>query len=160
VFGLAIVVLALATLFVHPTPQLLPNGTKAPAITLRDTAGVRVVAIPSSGHRPVVVAFFETTCKTCQQKAAVLCTLAFTHPEVRVVAVDSGGADAGAAAAFASSHMAGCPVPFLLDADLAVSRSYAAAVVPLVYVIDSNGSISYSGVGAAALDALFQHIPR
>ena len=154
-----LVVLTLAILFVRPAPPLLKAGVPAPAIRLRDATGSLVAAVPSSGHRPVVVAFFEIRCTTCQDKAADLCRLATSHPDVSVVAVDSGEGDARAARTFAQNHIGSCPVPFLLDPDLTVSRRYAAVVVPVVYVVDSNGNIAYGGAGGAALDTVSRHIP-
>ncbi len=151
--------LTLAILFVHPTPQLLPNGTAASAIGLRDTSGTRVDAVPSPKHQPVVVAFFETTCTSCRQKAVTLCTLAAAHPGISVVAIDSGARDAGPAAEFARRYMGACAVPLLLDPDLAVTRRYAVAAVPTAYIVDSAGRISYGGLGADGIDALDQHLP-
>jgi thiol-disulfide isomerase/thioredoxin len=152
------VVLLLAMLFIHPMPQLLQVGSIAPRIHLRDTAGSTVTAVPSAAHRPVVVTFFEPSCVTCQQTASVLCTIKSRYPNVEVVMVDSGGSDAGAAAGFSRRYLGGCSVPFLLDADLTVSRGYAVSVVPLAYVVDTHGKISYGGLGAAGMDGLLPHL--
>jgi peroxiredoxin len=152
------VVLLLAILYVHPTPQLLQVGSSAPAIRLHDATGASVTAVPSPSRRPIVLAFFEPSCATCQEKARLLCTIRSRYPTVEVAMIDSGGTDAAAAQAFTSRYVGGCGVPFLLDRDLTVSRSYAVSVVPLAYVVDSHGKISYGGIGAAGMNGLLPHL--
>lgn len=149
--------LTLAIVFVHPNPQLLPVGSTAPPVRLRDTAGSLETVVPQPARRPVVVVFFETTCATCAATAPGLCRIREQHREVAVAVVESGSGDAAGAAAFARRN-AGCGVPFLLDPDLRVSRSYAVSVVPLAYVVDSHGKISYSGIGAAGMGGLLPHL--
>ena len=158
VFVVAIAALLLAIAFVHPKPQLLPVGSTAPAIHLRDPSGTALTAVPSAAHHAVVLMFIEPSCPTCREKAPLLCTLRSSHPAVDVVMVDAGSNDARAATDFARRYLSGCGVRVLLDASLAVSRSYAVSVVPLTYVVDERGKISYSGYGAAGMDGLLPHL--
>lgn len=151
-------VLGLTAVFVHPMPQLLPTGSPAPPIRLLDASGATVTAVPSAAHHPVVVIFLETACVTCEQTAPGLCAIRDREPEVDVVIVDSGGTDPAAARDFARRYLSGCDVPFLLDPGLAVSRSYAVSVVPIAYVVDAHGNISYSGTGAGGVDGVLPHL--
>lgn len=142
-------------LVVHLQPQLLAAGSTAPAIVLQSSAGQRVDALVAAAHHNLVVEFFDTQCDTCRRQAAALCSVARQRPAVVFVAVDAGGENRSAVAAYGRvNHPPPCPVTLLLDPGLSVSRAYRAAVVPTVYVVDSSGKIAFGAVGSAGVDGL------
>lgn len=136
----------------HPSPPLLATGAAAPAIALQSDTGQSLDVLAMSAHHPAVVAFFETSCAVCQQDAEALCAASNAFPGVAVVAVDAGGASASALLAFAAQYlMPPCHVTVLVDPRKSAAHSYQVAVVPTIYVIDSNRKIAYGGVGAGGI---------
>jgi len=158
-FILGIAVVAAAILFIHPSQQLLPVGLAAPPITLRDSGGRPVTVVPSPQQGPVVIEFFDTVCVSCQREAATLCGIAAANPAATVVGVDAGSESAAAVAAYAR-RSSPCALPFLVDPNAKVSRSYAAAVVPTIYVVDRHGKIAYGGVGSSGIEAVSHNLQR
>lgn len=150
---IGIVALFLLVLLVHPQPPLLRVGSPAPAVSLRTTTGQQVKVVGAAVKRPALLEFLETACVTCQDKAAGLCAVAAAHPSALVAGVDAGDESAQQLQAYQARHVPpGCPMVFLLDPGLAVSRGYEVAVVPTVYVIDKNGNIAFGGIGAQGVD--------
>lgn len=147
---------------IRPQPQLLALGAPAPAIVLQSITGDRIDALAAAAHHNLVVQFFDTQCDTCARQAAQLCSVAQRHGADTVVAVDAAGESSAAVADYGRAHQPStCPVTLLLDPGLGVSRSYRAAVVPTVYVVDSNGKIAFAAVGSAGVDGLdstLQHL--
>jgi len=156
---LGLVILALAILFIHPSAQLLPDGSAAPALKLRDATGLTLTVVPSPAHQPVVIEFFASNCVTCQQESGTLCRIAATNSAASVVAVNAGRETAATVAAYARRYSA-CAVPFLVDPGGGVSRNYEAAVVPTIYLIDRHGSIVYGGVGAPGIEYVSAHFAQ
>ena len=149
------VALFLLVLVIHPQPQLLAAGTRAPAIRLESIAGEQVDALAAAAHHSLVVEFFDTQCDTCARQEGLLCSLAGQHAADVFVAVDAAGETRSAVAAYGRDNQpAGCPVTLLLDPGLGVSRAYRAAVVPTLYVVDSSGKIAFGAVGSAGVDGL------
>ena len=158
-FGVA--ALFLVILLVHPSPPLLSTGTAAPAIVLKSDTGQRLDVLAVAAHHPVVVEFFEESCVSCQQDAQTLCAASNAFPEVTVVAVDAGGAPASALQTFATKYLTPpCHVTVLVDPSQRAAHDYQAAVVPTVYVIDSNRKISYGGVGASGIHGVAAALRR
>ncbi len=161
-FVIGLVVLFLLVLLVHPEPPLLAPGSSAPAITLDSAAGQRETVVGGGVHHPVVAAFIETACVTCQQQAPALCRVASSFPRASVVLVDSGEDPQNALLSFTSRYLpAGCDATLYADPGLDVSKAYQVRVVPTVYVIDASGTITYGGLGGtgvAGLDGALQRL--
>ncbi|MGH7685896.1 MAG: TlpA family protein disulfide reductase [Candidatus Dormibacteria bacterium] len=140
---------------IRPQPQLLALGATAPALVLQSIEGDRIDALATAAHHNLVVQFFDAQCDTCARQAAQLCSVAQRHSADTVVAVDAAGESTAVVSDYARANRpSSCPVTLLLDPGLGVSRGYRAAVVPTVYVVDSNGKIAYAAVGSAGVDGL------
>lgn len=152
----AVVVLVLVVA-PHIGGHLLADGTVAPPITLTGDDGRHLDVRTLAAGRPVVVEFMETTCPTCQAKAADVCRLARTRSAALVVGVDAALEGADLLRGFRSQHLDGCAaatLPLLTDPGDAVTHAFKVGVVPTVYVIDRGWKVAYSGVGAAGVDGV------
>lgn len=153
VFLLAVCAGLLAVTVLFPrSPQLLANGSAAPAVRLADTSGAAHDVLATG--RPVVIEFFETTCPTCQAQQPAMCAYARAHPGVDVVAIDAALESTTAVTGYARDRASGCRETFLLDPGLQVSHQYLVSVVPTVYLVDASGRISYGGTGASGIGGL------
>ena len=125
----------------------LALGTKPAAVTLQDLDGNPVVLGKEFGKQPVLVEFWATWCPRC---AALLPKLEAAHARygdrVTFVAV---------AVAVSQNppsikrHLVRHPMPFpvLWDADGRAVRDFAAPTTSYVVVLDSAGTVAYTGAG-------------
>ena len=140
-FGVGVVGLVLALLFIHPQASLLPVGTTVPAFSLRSTDGSTVSPAQTAGSSPYIVEFFEASCQHCQEAASQLCA-----EKVPVYAVDAADEDATTITAYHHQYAPACTYPLLLDPKLTVSGKFAVSAVPTVYLV-SKGRVAYAGAG-------------
>ena len=147
--------LFLLVLLIHPQPPLLDPGSAAPPVRLATADGGTDQAVGGAAGHTAVIAFLQTGCGTCVQQLPALCGLAQQQAPARFAVVDSAGEPAAALRALRSGHApASCPVQFLVDPGLAVTRAYRVSVVPCYYVVDTTGHIAFAGFGQSALQAL------
>ncbi len=73
-----------------PAQELgLPVGTTAPAFTLPDLTGKPVASTDFAG-KPVLLAFFSTTCPACQRTAPHLKAFSVARRDIQVVMISRG----------------------------------------------------------------------
>lgn len=147
-FGVGVVGLVLALLFVRPQANLLPVGASAPAISLDQVGGSHVALPGAAAGQPYVVEFFEAGCAHCQQVAAQLCAVTNT-----VFAIDAAKDSASTIAAYHSQYAPACHYPLLLDPNLGAATAYNVSAVPTVYVV-KDGKIAYAGAGLDGVGGL------
>jgi peroxiredoxin len=139
-------------------PDLLAEGTRAPAFTLKTPEGESVSLSDFEG-KAVLLEFFTTWCPHCNAEAPHLKTLAESLPKSRyaVVSVNADGEDA--ASVYAYHRYFGLPFPALLDPSSnpgsfhepgspgPVSTAYRVSSYPTFYVIDPKGRITWGSDG-------------
>lgn len=126
----------------------LPIGTQAPAVTLEDLEGNEVALLDVIDGKPALIEFWATWCEQCEALQPEIDRVQAMHgDDVTVVAV---------AVAVAQSvrrvqrHIedAGHDYPFLYDAGGAAVRAYQAPTTAVVVLLDAEGKVAYTGVGA------------
>ncbi len=132
----------------QPAPSGLEPGTPAPAFALPDLAG-RERRLEEFRGKPLLLAFFSTTCGYCQQMAPRLGELPEDGP--RVLLISRGDVDEHLQ--LAAEHKWRCDV--VLEQGTENLTAYKATGTPTGYLIDAEGRIaSELAVGADALLAL------
>ncbi|MHB8718306.1 MAG: TlpA family protein disulfide reductase [Candidatus Dormibacteria bacterium] len=153
-FGVGVVGLVAALLFVHPQASLLPLGSPAPAFTLQSADGATLSPATASGASPYILEFFEASCAHCQEAASQLC-----HEKVPVYAIDAARETASTVSTFHQRYAPSCTYPLLLDPQLSVSGKFSVTAVPTVYVV-SRGRIAYAGAGLGGVAGLDGAVAR
>jgi len=124
---------------------LLETGALAPHFTLLGIDGVEYSLPKTAAGQPTVLAFFKTTCGTCDLAFPYINRLREVHPDgwqLWAIAQDP----PKVASEYARSHAIGYPV--LIDApDYSVSRLYDPLATPTLFLSDSSGRIVYSTYG-------------
>jgi len=126
----------------------LAVGTRAPAVTIEDLEGKPVDLGAWVGKQPVLLEFWATWCPLCE---ALL-------PRLRAAQAAYGKRVAFVVIAVAVNetkgsvqrHTAGHPEPFrfLWDANGNATRAFEAPSTSYVVVLDSTGTVAYTGIGA------------
>lgn len=147
-FAVGIVGLVLVVTFIRPQANLLPVGSKAPAISLDAVGGGHITVASAAAGKPYIVEFFEAGCAHCQQVASQLCT-----EKVQVFAVDAAKESAQTIASFHSQYAPRCSYPLLLDPNLSAGSAYNVNAVPTVYLVN-NGKVAYAGAGLDGFNGL------
>lgn len=132
--------------------QLAEPGGKAPDFALEQAGGARLSLAEILRDGPAVLAFFKTTCPTCQLTFPFLGRLA---GEMRIFGVSQDGEED--TREFAAEY--GVEFPMLFDrADdgYTASNDYGVSHVPSLFVIEQNGTIaaSWDGFSKADMEAL------
>ena len=126
----------------------LPVGTAAPSAALQDLDGNDVDLLQLVDGRPALIEFWATWCEQCEALQPQIDRIQAMYGEqVQVVAV---------AVAVAQSvrrvqrHIAdaGHEYPFLYDTQGAAVRAYQAPTTAVVVMLDADGRVAYTGVGA------------
>jgi thiol-disulfide isomerase/thioredoxin len=126
----------------------LPIGSVAPTAALQDLDGNDVDLLQLIDGRPALIEFWATWCEQCEALQPQIDQIQATYgDQVQVVAV---------AVAVAQSvrrvqrHIAdaGHDYPFLYDARGAAVRAYQAPTTAVVVMLDADGRVAYTGVGA------------
>jgi len=126
----------------------LAIGTVAPDATLQDLEGNDLVLLDVIGGKPALIEFWATWCENCE---ALQPQLDEIHErfgeELTVVAVAVAVAQSPRRVTrHVESH--GTGYPYLWDADGNTVRAYEATTTSVVVLLDADGVVAYTGVGA------------
>lgn len=126
----------------------LPIGTTAPSVEIEDLSGQPVPVSDQVGRRPVVLEFWATWCPICKALMPRM-TAAYDTYQSRVdfVAVAVGVNESPRSI---RRHLADHAMPYrvLWDGRGAATRAYRAPTTSYVVILDANGRVAYTGVGA------------
>jgi thiol-disulfide isomerase/thioredoxin len=126
----------------------LPIGTQAPAAVLQDLDGNEVDLLDYVGEEPTLIEFWASWCENCEALQPQLDRIHETYGDrINVVAV---------AVAVSQSlrrvkrHVAGHDpgYPYLWDERGAAVRAYEAPTTSVIVILDGEGKVAYTGVGA------------
>ena len=127
----------------------LPIGSAAPSATLEDLEGnaVELSAFVPRG-KPAIIEFWATWCELCEALQPQLDHIQAAHGEdVSIVAVAVGVAQTvRRVRRHLEDHDPG--YPYLFDARGAAVRAYNATTTSIVVMLDAEGKVAYTGVGA------------
>ena len=115
------------------TPVQVPVGETAPPVRLVALDGGQLDITEYLG-RMVVLLFWSPTCGYCQQIRDEVQKWERAEPDVQLVVISSGGAQASALQRFAS--------PVLLEDDGATQRAFGAPGTPCAALLDANGRVA------------------
>lgn len=134
------------------------TGRPAPDFSLQSLGGGRVSLADYRG-KTIVVAFWASWCGPCRMEMPVLAQFyRQTHTpdsgfEILAISIDDSEEPAQDAA-----NTLKIPFPVLLDADSRVANSYGVENIPMLFVIDKTGKVTYSHAGFnMGLDILLAH---
>jgi len=127
----------------------LPIGTVAPTAALEDLEGnaVDLASFVPAG-KPAIIEFWATWCELCEALQPQLDRIQATHGDrVSIVAVAVGVAQTvRRIQRHLEDHDPG--YPYLFDARGAAVRAYNATTTSIVVMLDAEGKVAYTGVGA------------
>jgi cytochrome c biogenesis protein CcmG/thiol:disulfide interchange protein DsbE len=126
----------------------LAIGTMGPGAAVEDLDGNDVDLIDYVRGKPAVIEFWATWCELCEALQPQLDQIQATHgSEVNVVAVAVGVAQTvRRVRRHLDDHDPG--YAYLWDADGAAVRAYNATTTSIVVMLDAEGNVAYTGVGA------------
>jgi thiol-disulfide isomerase/thioredoxin len=142
----AVVALYIVSQAISPHGASLAAGTDAPSLRLTSLDG-ETVDLATLRGRVVVLNFFATWCPPCRAEIPDLSRFQREHPEVVVVGVATESGDAAALRAFAAERAIAYRV--VLGDDGVLGR-YGVSVLPTTYVLDREGRVGPSFVGAVS----------
>ena len=161
----AILMMAPATLAAQGDVVGIPVGQRPPAVTIQDLDGNPVDLGRWVGKRPVIVEFWATWCPVCAEllpRMEAARTKYGDRVEFLVVAVA-----VNQSPNTVRRHLTRHPMPFtfLWDVNGNATRAFQAPATSYVAVLDCQGKVVYTGVGAdqdieAALERAVQVGPR
>jgi peroxiredoxin len=133
------------------TKMTIEAGARAPDFSLRGIDGETYSLSDALSRGPVLLAFFKSTCGTCDLAFPYINRLREAYPgdgwSVWAVAQDA----PGEAVSYASSL--GMAYPVLPDVDrYAVSRAYDPPATPTLYLIDRGGEVVQETTGFSKKD--------
>jgi thiol-disulfide isomerase/thioredoxin len=127
----------------------LPLGTDAPGAALEDLEGnaVDLAAYVPRG-KPAIIEFWATWCELCEALQPQLDRIQSSYGEqVNIVAVAVGVAQTvRRVRRHLEDHDPG--YPYLFDARGAAVRAFNATTTSIVVMLDAQGKVAYTGVGA------------
>lgn len=144
---LAFALLLLAFAWPAAAQPLKPwSGGAAPALELHDTQG-KPHRLADYRGSVVLVNFWATWCEPCREEMPSMERLRARMQGKKFVllAVNVGE---GARTARAFGEKMGLGFPLLLDGDTKTARAWRARVLPATFVVDPQGQIRYSYLGA------------
>ena len=126
----------------------LPIGTLAPGAALEDLEGNAVDLINYTRGKPAIVEFWATWCEICERLQPQLDQIQARHGErLNIVAVAVGVAQTvRRVQRHLEEHDPGYAV--LWDDRGAAVRAYNATTTSIVVMLDAEGRVAYTGVGA------------
>jgi thiol-disulfide isomerase/thioredoxin len=141
----------------------LPIGTQAPSAALEnlDGAAIDILDYVEPGT-PTLIEFWATWCELCEALQPQLDDIQMMHgDELNVVAVAVGVSQS---IRRVKRHLEGHDpgYPYLWDDRGAAVRAYVATTTSIVVMLDAEGKVAYTGVGAeqdlvGAVEALLGH---
>lgn len=142
----------------------LPVGTPAPSVLLEDLDGNAVDLLQLIGGRPAIVEFWASWCEQCEGLQPQLDELHERFgDELAIVAVAVGVAQTPRRVRrHVEQH--GTGYPYLWDGEGRAVRAFDALTTSIVVMLDSDGTVAYTGVGAdqelvSAAEALLKDWP-
>lgn len=128
----------------------LAAGTPAPGFTLPTPEGAEISLEAYRGRR-VLLLFSDPNCGPCQYVMPQLEQFHRQRPQVAVLVVSRGEAEANRAKA----QEQGLTFPIVLQKQWEISRAYGMFATPIAYLIDEEGIIAADvAVGVEAIQAL------
>jgi thiol-disulfide isomerase/thioredoxin len=126
----------------------LPIGTVGPGAALDDLQGNPVDLANYVRGKPAIIEFWATWCELCERLQPQLDRIQAQHGErINIVAVAVGVAQTPRRVQrHLEEHDPGYPV--LFDARGAAVRAYNAQTTSIVVMLDAQGKVAYTGVGA------------
>jgi thiol-disulfide isomerase/thioredoxin len=126
----------------------LPIGTVGPGAALEDLEGNAVDLIDHTRGKPAIIEFWATWCELCERLQPQLDRIHAQYGErVNVVAVAVGVAQTvRRVQRHLEDHDPG--YPYLWDGRGAAVRAYNATTTSIVVMLDAQGRVAYTGVGA------------
>lgn len=126
----------------------LALGTEAPGAAVEDLDGNAVDLIDYVRGKPALIEFWATWCELCEALQPQLDRIQVEHgDELNVVAVAVGVAQTvRRVRRHLDDHDPG--YTYLWDARGAAVRAYNATTTSIVVMLDSEGNVAYTGVGA------------
>ena len=134
----------------------LEAGQKAPSFDLKSLSGEKRSLTDTLSKGPAVVAFFKTSCPTCQYAFPFLERLhqRFSGGSVQIVGVSQDSPED--TAEFCQEY--GLSFPMLVDhEDYVASSAYGLHFVPTIFLIQPSGEIQISSEGFCKVDFLAIH---
>ena len=145
------------------TPSSVLEGQHAPAFVLPVVAGMgheegdRVDLSRMQGH-VVVLDFWASWCPPCRASVPALDAFARAHPEVTVIGVNV-ETDRNEAFVRRAHSTFGAEYATVHDATGALQQAYSVTQLPTLLVIDAQGLVTASHVGAVDEAWLNSHLP-
>jgi thiol-disulfide isomerase/thioredoxin len=126
----------------------LPVGTVAPGAALQDLQGNPVDLATYVRGKPAIIEFWATWCEICEALQPQLDRIQAQHGQrINIVAVAVGVAQTPRRVErHLEDHNPG--YPYLFDARGAAVRAYNATTTSIVVMLDAEGKVAYTGVGA------------
>jgi cytochrome c biogenesis protein CcmG, thiol:disulfide interchange protein DsbE len=126
----------------------LPIGSQAPSVVLQDLDGNDVDLLRMIGGKPAVIEFWATWCEQCEALQPQIDRIQAQYgSQVQVVAIAVAVAQT---VRRVQRHVAdhNHAYPFLYDTRGAAVRAFQAPTTAVVVVLDADGKVAYTGVGA------------
>lgn len=126
----------------------LAIGTVAPSAALEDLDGNAVDLLDFVKGKPALIEFWATWCELCEALQPQLDRIQADHGHaLNVIAVAVGVAQS---VRRVRRHLEGHDpgYPYLWDARGAAVRAYKATTTSIVVMLDADGKVTYTGVGA------------
>jgi peroxiredoxin len=123
---------------------MLAAGDIAPAFSLPDHSSTKQSLAEMLSHGPVLVTFYKVSCPVCQLTLPFLERI--SNKRLQIVAISQD--DVSATNSFAKTF--GIKMPTLLDSQESgypVSKAFGITHVPSLFLIETDGTISYAGTG-------------
>ena len=126
----------------------LPIGTAGPGAALQDLQGNAVDLSTYVTGKPAIIEFWATWCEICEALQPQLDRIQAQYGQrINIVAVAVGVAQTPRRVErHLEEHDPGYPV--LFDARGAAVRAYNATTTSIVVMLDAEGKVAYTGVGA------------
>jgi cytochrome c biogenesis protein CcmG, thiol:disulfide interchange protein DsbE len=142
-----------------PPPPVLKAGTLAPAFSLPALHGGEAVSLSAFRGTPVILNFFASWCRDCQEELGAMATVArTTGGRVAVIGVDSNeSSDAAAARLLGVAH---ATYPVGLDAHASVATRYLVSALPVSYFLDASGRVVGAALGPQTVSSLQHWVHR
>jgi cytochrome c biogenesis protein CcmG/thiol:disulfide interchange protein DsbE len=142
-----------------PPPSVLRAGTAAPTFSLPALHGGEPVSLSAFKGTPVILNFFASWCRDCQEELGAMATVArTTQGQVAVIGVDSNeSSDAAAAKLLGAAH---ATYPVALDAHATVATQYLVSALPVSYFLDASGRVVGAALGPQTVASLQHWVTR
>jgi len=156
---LGIVLVGITTLIALESSRTLPTGKAAPEVAFTKLDGDTPLSVASLKGKPVVLDFWATWCGPCRQGLPKLDVVAAKYKEsAHFYAVNSGSEDVDTIREFVLST--GLKMPVLVDFTNASKSAYKVEALPTTVVLDAEGRVYESFLGAGHDDDVARALDR